>query len=151
VVGDAAVSDSLTIGHPSNYAPGADKLAVNGSTRANAYYYNSDRRYKSDIETLKSPLENLLKLTGYSYYNKLSAKKDLGVIAQEVEAVYPELVQTDADGYKSVEYGNLVAPIIEAIKELSHKMDSLFALYISQQSKIDMLEARIAKIEAQTK
>jgi hypothetical protein len=77
VVGDAAVSDSLTIGHVATFDPGTDKLAVNGSARANAYYYNSDRRYKSDIEVLQSPLENLLKLTGYRYYNKLSKKKDL--------------------------------------------------------------------------
>jgi hypothetical protein len=70
------------------------------------------------------------------------------VIAQEVETVYPELVQTDADGYKSVEYGNLVAPIIEAIKELAHKMDSLFTLYVSQQAKIDVLEAKQSKMDA---
>ncbi len=148
VNGNAAISQNLTIGHPSTFDPGLDKLAVNGSTRANAYYYNSDRRYKSDIEVLQSPLENLLKLSGYSYYNKLSGKKDIGVIAQEVEAVYPDLVQTNADGYKSVAYGNLVAPIIEAIKELATKIDNLFNLYVSQQTKIDMLEARLLKLEA---
>ncbi len=151
VRGTASVSTSLIVGHAPNYDPGTDKIAVNGSTRANAYYYNSDRRYKSDIEVLKSPLENLLKLSGYKYFNKLSNKQDLWVIAQEVEAVYPELVQTDADGYKSVEYGNLVAPIIEAIKELATKIDNLFTLYVSQQAKIDTLEARLLKLEAQVK
>jgi hypothetical protein len=128
-----------------------DKLQVVGTVRANSYVYNSDRRYKSDIEVLKSPLENLLKLSGYSYYNKLSGKKDLGVIAQEVETVYPDLVQTDADGYKSVEYGNLVAPIIEAIKELSNKVDTLFTTYLSQQAKIDSLEARLQLLESKMK
>lgn len=151
VRGTASVSTSLIVGHAPNYDPGTDKIAVNGSTRANAYYYNSDRRYKSDIEVLKSPLENLLKLSGYRYFNKLSNKQDLWVIAQEVETVYPELVQTDADGYKSVEYGNLVAPIIEAIKELATKIDSLFTLYVSQQAKIDTLEARLLKLESQVK
>jgi hypothetical protein len=137
----------MTIWYPSDFVT-TDRLAINGSTRANAYYYNSDRRYKSDIEVLKSPLANLLKLSGYSYFNNLSQKKDLGVIAQEVESVYPELVQTDAEWYKSVEYGNLVAPIIEAIRELSTKINHLFTLYVSQQAKIDTLEARLLKLEA---
>ncbi len=137
----------MIIGHPSGFNPGTDKLAVNGTVRANSYVYNSDRRYKSDIEVLSSPLDNLLKISGYSYHNKLSDKADIGVIAQEVEAVYPALVQTDADGYKSVAYGNLIAPIIEAIRELATKIDNLFTLYVSQQAKIDTLEARLLKLE----
>ena len=151
VNGDAVVRDSLIVGHLPDFDPGTDKLAINGNTRANAYYYNSDRRYKSDIVALKSPLENLLKISGYHYYSKLEKKDTLGVIAQEVEAVYPELVQTDSQWYKSVQYGNLVAPIIEAIRELSTKIDNLFTLYVSQQAKIDTLEARLLKLEAQLK
>lgn len=119
---------------------------MNGNTRSNAYYYNSDRRYKSDIVLLQSPLANLLKISGYHYYSSLENKDTLGVIAQEVEAVFPELVQTDSAGYKSVQYGNLVAPIIEAIRELSTKIDNLFTLYVSQQAKIDKLEVRLLKL-----
>ena len=151
VKGDVAVSNTLTVGHASTFDPGSDKLAVNGSTRANAYYYNSDSRYKSDIEALQSPLKKLLEITWYTYFNKLSNKKDIWVIAQEVESVYPELVQTNADGYKSVQYGNLVAPIIEAIKEIASKIDSLFTLYVSQQARIDTLEARLQVLEAKVK
>ncbi len=148
---DAAITDALIIGFPSTASAGTDKLKINGNTRADAYYYNSDRRYKSDIEVLSSPLANLLKISGYSYFNKLSQKQDIGIIAQEIETVYPQLVQTDAEWYKSVQYGNLVAPIIEAIKELSTKIDSLFSLYVSQQAKIDTLEARLLKLESQIK
>jgi hypothetical protein len=90
------VSTSLIVGHTPNFDPGTDILAVNGNTRANAYYYNSDRRYKSDIVALSSPLKNLLKISGYHYYSTLEKKDTMGVIAQEVEAVYPELVQTDS-------------------------------------------------------
>lgn len=95
-------------------------------------------------------MNNLLKLSGYSYFNTLSQKKDIGVIAQEVEKIYPEIVHTDTDGYKSVQYGNLVAPIIEAIKVLATKIDNLFNLYLSQQAKIDSLEQRLqqAKISS---
>ena len=55
-----------------------------------------------------------------------SSKRSSLVLAQEVEKVFPSLVQTDADGYKSVAYGNVVAPLIEAVKELSVKIDELF-------------------------
>ena len=46
------------------------------------------------------------------------------MIAQEVEKVFPEIVSTNNKGYKSVEYGNLVAPLIEAIRELNNKIDA---------------------------
>lgn len=46
------------------------------------------------------------------------------MIAQEVEKVFPEIVNTNNEGYKSVEYGNLVAPLIEAVKELNAKVDA---------------------------
>ena len=51
--------------------------------------------------------------------------RDLGVIAQEVEEVFPELVRTDADGFKTVNYHGLVAPLIEAIKELDARVAAL--------------------------
>lgn len=96
VVGNAGVTQYLTVGHPANFVPTTtDILLVNGSTRANAYYYNSDRRYKSKITLIDNALEKLSSLHGYRYYNKLSEKNDIGVIAQEVEKAFPELVQTD--------------------------------------------------------
>jgi len=51
--------------------------------------------------------------------------KDLGVIAQEVEEVFPELVHTDASGYKRVNYLGLIAPLIEAVKELDARIQTL--------------------------
>ncbi len=75
----------------------------------------------------------------------------MGVIAQEVEQVYPSLVKTDDEGYKTVQYGNLIAPVIEAIKELGHKIDGLFASYVSQQAQISQLEARIQALESSQK
>lgn len=71
----------------------------------------------------------------------------MGVIAQEVEKVFPEAVMTDSKGMKSVAYGNLVAPLIEAIKELSHKIDGLFVKYIDQQKEIESLKARLDALE----
>jgi hypothetical protein len=51
--------------------------------------------------------------------------KDLGVIAQEVEEVFPELVHVHPDGYKTVNYAGLIAPLIEAVKELDARIDVL--------------------------
>jgi hypothetical protein len=50
---------------------------------------------------------------------------DLGVVAQEVEAVFPELVRTGPDGYKTVNYLGLIAPLIEALKELDARVEAL--------------------------
>ncbi|MGC4129253.1 MAG: tail fiber domain-containing protein [Bergeyella sp.] len=154
--GTVKATSYMTVGYPTSFRPNStDKLFVDGSTRANAYYYNSDARYKANIALLETPLEKVLSLHGYSYYNKLSEKNDIGVIAQEVEKAFPELVQTDSEGYKSVSYGNLVAPIIEAIRELSNKIDALtvsvnnlFDKYADQQAQISSLEARLQALEA---
>jgi hypothetical protein len=50
---------------------------------------------------------------------------DLGVVAQEVEEVFPELVRTGPDGYKTVNYLGLIAPLIEALKELDARVEAL--------------------------
>lgn len=75
---------------------------------------------------------------------KSNKKADIGVIAQEVEQIFPALVATNTDGYKSVKYGNLVAPIIEAIRELN---TNLRENYNHQEERIKKLEARISALE----
>ena len=64
-----------------------------------------------------------------------NSRRHYGLIAQEVEPVVPEVVSTAEDGHKSVAYDNLVAVLVEAIKE--------------QQQKIDHLKARLADLENQ--
>jgi ribonuclease PH len=91
----------------------------------------SDERLKDNIKTLENPLETVNSLRGVSY--DMFGKHKVGVIAQEVEAVVPEVVHTNDDGYKSVSYGNLVGVLIEAVKE--------------QQKTIRALEHRITKLE----
>ena len=98
-------------------------LTIARNAYAQGYYYLSDKNLKKDIKPLGGALEKLTKLNGYSFNWKSSGKKDLWVIAQEVEKVFPELVGESKnaawDRSKTVQYGNLVAPIIEAIKELA--------------------------------
>jgi len=83
----------------------------------------SDERLKSDITTLKSSLEKVLQMRGVSYTrnDNVEGGEQIGVIAQEVEKFYPQVVLTadDEQGTKSVDYGRLTAVLIEAVKELS--------------------------------
>ncbi|WP_010432137.1 tail fiber domain-containing protein [Enterobacter mori] len=76
----------------------------------------SDENLKEDIRPLKGSLDKILQLEGVSYTWKESKSEDVGLIAQNVETVYPELVKTE-DGKKQVDYQKLVAPLIEALRE----------------------------------
>ncbi len=100
------------------------ELTINGDVTANAYFYSSDKRLKKNILSITDPLQKILALNGYLFTWKANNKKDMGVIAQEVEKIFPEIVNTDGEWYKSVEYGNLVAPLIEAIKALNTKVET---------------------------
>ena len=93
----------------------------------------SDLRLKKDIKPLKSALSTLGKLQGKSYRWKGNNEPDIGLIAQELEKVIPELVKTDNKGYKSIVYQKLTAVLIEAVKE--------------QQQEINNLSNRIALLE----
>ena len=86
----------------------------------------SDMRLKENIQPLDFSLEKLLSLKGYHYDWKDKAKygssHQVGLLAQELEKVYPEVVITDSEtGMKSVAYGHLIAPVIEALKTLYFK------------------------------
>ena len=81
----------------------------------------SDERLKSDIKTIDNALDKVMNMRGVSYTKE--EEKSIGVIAQEVEKVIPEVV-TDGE-YKSVAYGNMVGVLIEAIKEQQKQIDEL--------------------------
>jgi hypothetical protein len=87
----------------------------------------SDERVKENIRTLDSALEKTLKLRGVSYTRTDSNDKStkIGVIAQEILEVVPEVVSQDANGTYGVSYGNIVGLLIEAIKEQQQQIDEL--------------------------
>jgi hypothetical protein len=104
-----------------------DSLKVAGDVVA---FVSSDKRYKDNIVNISSPLDKLSKINGVSFnWNEIShketGKKDIGVIAQEIEEVLPEIVETRDNGYKAVDYPKLTALLIEAVKELSDKVKKL--------------------------
>lgn len=91
------------------------------ATLAGTLTQSSDVRLKREIASIPYALDAVSKLDGVTYYWKDSSKeadKQIGLIAQEVEKVFPEAVKTNAQGYKSVAYQNLIAPVINAIKEI---------------------------------
>ena len=99
----------------------------------------SDKRYKENILPLTQSLDNLSQLTGYSYTRSdlNSDKKHIGLIAQEVKEVFPQAVSYDDNqGLYSVNYGCLIAPVIQAIKELKETVNAL-------QEKVDKQDAII--------
>ena len=90
-----------------------------GTLFATDFDSTSDERLKKNIKPIEGALDKVTKLVGVEFDWINSDKKSIGVIAQQVEEVVPELVHTNSKGFKSVSYGNLVALLIEAIKELS--------------------------------
>lgn len=110
---------------------------------------SSDLRLKTNVTTLSSALDNTLALRGVSYTwkdeNKTQATQ-IGVIAQEVEEIYPEFVRTDDEGMKSVNYSQMVAVLIEAVKELNAKIEVLESENTELRAQADDIETMKAQI-----
>jgi hypothetical protein len=113
------------------------KLDVSGTIRATgdviAY---SDARVKENVETLDGALNKVMKMRGVSYNKIGEQEKKVGVIAQEILEVLPEVVSQDETGTYSVAYGNISAVLIEAIKELTNTVKE-------QQKQIDELKSKL--------
>lgn len=88
---------------------------------------NSDERIKTNIKTIENALDKVTQLRGVEYDRTDIEAHQIGVIAQEVEKVLPDVVHTKEDGMKSVAYGNIVAVLIESIKELKGEISELRA------------------------
>ena len=108
-------------------------VIVKGSVQARSFPTTSDAKYETDIAPLTDVLAKLDKLRAIVFsWNGLPESQDycadhkeIGVIAQEVEAVFPELVTTWEGRDKAVEYGRFSAVLLEAVKELKAKVDAL--------------------------
>ena len=115
-----------------------------GTINAAAFTNASDRSYKKDIKILENPLTRLLSLEWVSFKWKNNGRPDIGFIAQDIEKIIPEIVSTNSDGKKSVEYGNISALIVEAVKEQQKIIDA-------QNEKIDELQKEILNIKISLK
>ena len=115
-------------------AAGTDPVCINTSTGALTYFTActaSDERLKNIGPRIDDALTKLLSINGFYFtwkdQEKYGAGRQIGVGAQTVEKVFPELVHTGSDGIKNVDYDKLAAPIIEALRELKADNDNLKA------------------------
>ena len=131
------------------YSGHSHKLYVAGVAGGQSdWRIDSDSRLKTAVTTIPSALEKILSLRGVTFEWKqeefpernFADGTQIGLIAQEVEAVFPELVSQGE--YKAVSYASLVSPLIEAIKELH-------ALYQGHADRLAALEAQNAELETQ--
>jgi len=119
---------------------GASILHINSAgLYAPAYYYSSDRNLKTNITNLDGTeaLSDIQKLQGVSFNWKSDGQPDLGLIAQDVQKVYPSLVSDGGvNGTLAVNYAGLIAPLIESIK--------------AQQAEINDLQSQVNELKSQT-
>jgi len=112
ITGDTAIDGALT---------------VTGDITA---FYSSDSRLKDNIKPIEDPLTKVLSISGNTYtWNENSNKEgeDVGVIAQEIQEVLPEAVTVKGDGYLAVDYHKIIPLLVEAVKELTEKVQALEA------------------------
>ena len=114
----------------------------------------SDKRIKKDIIGFKDALRKVLELRGVRYNMKddstalSSAPKEVGLIAQEVEMVIPELVSCEDNGLRSMNYAKLTAVLIEAIKEQQAMIDELKDEKTGLKVQFDRLNAQVQALQA---
>jgi hypothetical protein len=107
------------------YNPSTNTLALTNLTASGDINTTSDQTLKENVVTISNALDKVSSLRGVEFDWKSSGKHSVGVIAQEVEQVFPELVTTTEEGIKAVAYANLVGVLIEAVKELKEEIKQL--------------------------
>ena len=124
------------------------KVIVNGELNARALTQSSDARLKKDIDPINLGLEAILQLEGKTYKwsdASRSQQTHIGLIAQEVEKVIPEVVTEDENGFKAIAYAKLTTILIEAIKE----QQEIFSTNVADlEDAIAVLETENAHLKA---
>jgi hypothetical protein len=134
-IGDSSITDNgTTVSLTGALGVGTSSPTTAGLIRATndvIAFYSSDERLKDNKVLLTQALDKVNQLNGYEFDwipmvgIHENEGHDIGVIAQEVEKLFPEIVTTRDNGYKAVKYEKLTAVLIEAIKELSNEMKEL--------------------------
>lgn len=122
------LSANVSSGNSANVS--STKLTFTPSTgllTSTDYNSSSDMTLKQDIVPIQNPLDIISQLTGFGFTWKESKEKAYGLSAQQVEQVIPEIVRDRPDGTKGINYMNLVAFLVEAIKDLKQEITELKA------------------------
>lgn len=107
------------------------RVVISGNCKATKFIETSDARLKENVAPLDASLKKVSMLRGVTY-NLVSDPEgattppvEIGLIAQEVEKVFPAVIQTDPEGYKSIQYTRLIPVLIEAIKEQQREISKM--------------------------
>jgi hypothetical protein len=143
-----------------------NNLTVLGNVAAAGYSCSSDIRFKQNITPYSNALQTIMSLQGITYdwnvdkFKDRSFTKDrqIGFIAQDVEKVIPELVKTDEQGFKSVDYSKLSVVLVEAFKEQKKQSDAKISALEKENAglkqrlaSLEKMSDRIAKLESMMK
>ena len=132
------LSDNVTC---RSLGAGTTTSGLSGDIRASGNitaYYSSDSRLKENIKNIENPIEKIMSINGVTFDwtkeyieknggedNVFVRKNDIGVIAQEVNQIMPEIVTEREDGYLAIKYDRFAPILIEAIKTLTNKVNDL--------------------------
>ena len=135
VVGDVSFNSNLTV---------SQDIYLSGTLIS-----DSDRKIKDNISKITNSLSNIDALNGYRYTRKDLENKEkihIGVIAQEIETIYPELIEEKND-IKGVNYTGLVGILIECVKELKNENNELKTKYSNLEDKMNKLQTQMINLE----
>ncbi len=145
-VASFTITSNGRVGIGTSTAPDDKFVVVNGSATGryttSGWTHSSDIRLKQNIEKLGNVLPSIKQLQGvtFNFKNDPQNISQIGFIAQDVEKLFPQLVTTDSNGFKSIAYGQVSAVLVEAIKEQQNIIET-------QQEEIDALKQRVSELE----
>ncbi len=131
------------------------ELEVDGDILAVQVHASSDARFKKDVNTLTEALSKVNQMRGVSYNfdqaafpaRNFPAEKQVGFIAQEIEKVLPEVVMTDNEGFKAVDYSKVTALLTEAVKEQQKQIELLNQKLKQSESANEVVMSELASIK----
>jgi len=139
-------------------APTSNRLHVSGvgnftdrGRSNNGFYHTSDRSQKENINPLTNALERVRNLKPVTYTMKGGDRTQAGFIAQDVETLFPEVVSTDKDGIKSIDYSKMVAHLAGAVQEQNTLIEAQASALTGLRTEIAKLQKQIHSLEAQVK
>jgi len=149
--GVPTAADKLEVGGDIRVGTGTTGCVKDADATVIAGVCSSDRRLKKDITPFGFTLDSFSRLQPVHFYwrsaeypdRHLGTRQSFGLIAQDVEQVLPELVETDKDGFKAVNYSKLPLFTIQAVKELKAENDALK----QRVAELELLKARMADLE----
>ena len=121
IYGTATIDTSITVG--SGVTITTNGITVVGVITSTDFNSTSDLSLKTNIQTIPNPIDKILQINGVTFNWRENNKPSVGIIAQEIEKIFPELVQ--GENPNTVNYNGLIGLLIEAVKEQQTEINNL--------------------------